>query len=82
MPLGAITIPRRFGTIAFMNAHIFHLRLPTGPIVRGIRVLAEEREQAAARVFRMYPRSTEYVEAEAAAVHTNGAGTPAFLVEV
>jgi len=65
-----------------MRAHIFHLRLPTGPVVRGIRVLAEGREQAAARVFRMYPGSTECVEAGAAAVHTNGASTPAFLMEM
>jgi len=61
-----------------MRAHIFHVRLPTGPVVRGIRVLAEGREQAAARVFRMYPGSTEWVEAGAVAEHTKDAGAPAF----
>ena len=63
-----------------MTAHIFHLRLRNGVVVRGIRVLAEDRGQAAARVFRMYPRSTECVEA--AAGPANGAGTPAFLPEI
>ena len=50
--------------------------------MRGIRVLAEGREQAAARVFRMYPRSTEYVEAGSVAGNANNAGGPAFLTEI
>jgi len=65
-----------------MKAHIFHLRLRNGVVVRGIRVLAEGREQAAARVFRMYPRSTECVEAGAAAGHANDAGALAFSAEI
>lgn len=51
--------------------------------MRGIRILAESREQAAARVFRMYPRSTEYVEGGApSAGHAKQAGTPFFLTEI
>ena len=61
-----------------MTAHIFHLRLQNGVLVRSIRLLAEGREQAAARVFRRYPRATECVEAGPATGHVNGTSAPAF----
>jgi len=62
-----------------MIPHMFNLRLRSGALVRGLRVVAESREQAAMRVFRMYPGSAEHVEPRFTPGREDEARVPSFL---